>query len=159
MQANAIQDFYPDDFSHCFGCGKLNAAGHRIKTRWEGDETVTHFTPEPEHIALPGFVYGGLVASLIDCHAMATAAGYAVRAAGHAVGEIPSPRYVTAALNVSYLRPTPLGPVIEVRARVREATPRKTVVDVTVAVEGVKTATGEVVAVPMPETMLRKPAE
>ncbi|HEU4366301.1 MAG TPA: PaaI family thioesterase [Candidatus Krumholzibacteria bacterium] len=155
MEDRAIQDFYPDDFSHCYGCGKLNAAGHRIKTRWKGDEAVTHFTPESHDIALPGFVYGGLVASLIDCHAMATASGAAVRASGHAMGEVPSPRFVTAQLNVSYLKPTPLGPELEIRGRVKEAGARKTIVEVTVSAQGVVTAKGEVVAVPMPESMIR----
>lgn len=155
MPDKAIQDYYPDDFSHCFGCGKLNAAGHRIKSRIEGDETVARFTPQPEHIALPGFAYGGLVASLIDCHAMATASGGALRAAGHAVGAVPSPRYVTAQLNVSYLKPTPLGPELEIRARVKEATARKSLIEVTVSAQGVVTARGEVVAVPMPDSMLR----
>jgi len=155
MQTPAIQDFYPDDFSHCFGCGRLNATGHQIKTRFDGDETVTRFAPSSHHVALPGFVYGGLVASLIDCHAMATAAGAALRSGGNEVGAVPSPRYVTAQLNVSYLMPTPLGGELEIRGRVVEATPRKTRVEVTVAADGVVTAKGEVVAVPMPASMLR----
>ncbi|MBT9282958.1 MAG: hypothetical protein KM312_10005 [Hydrogenibacillus schlegelii] len=29
---------------------------------------MTEHNPRPEHLALPGFVYGGLIASLIDCH-------------------------------------------------------------------------------------------
>ncbi len=156
MEKHAIQDFYPDDFSHCYGCGKLNTSGHRIKTRFDGDETVTRFTPAAHQTALPGFVYGGLVASLVDCHAMAAAAGHAVRTAGRAVGEVPSPRYVTAALNVSYLKPTPLGSVLEIRGRVRESTARKTIVDVTVSAGGVVTAKGEAVAVPMPESMMQR---
>lgn len=155
MQNPAIQDFYPEDFSHCYGCGRLNASGHQIKTSFDGDETVTRFEPSAHHIALPGFVYGGLVASLIDCHAMATASGAAVRAAGAAVGEVPSPRFVTAQLNVTYLKPTPLGGELEIRARVTEATARKTRVEVTVSAGGVVTAKGDVVAVPMPQSMLR----
>jgi acyl-coenzyme A thioesterase PaaI-like protein len=153
MKETAIQDFYPDDFSHCYGCGKLNAAGYRIRTLWDGDETLTRFTPQSHHIALPGFVYGGLVAALIDCHAMATASGAALRAGGHAIGEVPSPRYVTAQLNVTYLKPTPLGHELEIRGRVKESTARKTLVEVSVSAAGVVTAKGEVVAVPMPESM------
>jgi acyl-coenzyme A thioesterase PaaI-like protein len=152
----AIQDFYPDDFAHCYGCGKLNASGHRIKTRFDGDETVTRFTPSSHDIAVPGFVYGGLVASLIDCHAMAAASGHALRESGREVGAAPSPRYVTAQLNVSFQRPTPLGPPLEVRARVREATARKTMLDVTLSVEGTVTARGDVVAVPMPDSMVKR---
>lgn len=151
----AVQDHYPDDFAHCYGCGRLNPHGLQLKTRWDGDETVARFAPRPEHIAVPGFVYGGLIASLVDCHAMGTAAAAAERAAGRAIGEGPAPRYVTAMLRVDYLKPTPLGPELEVRARVRERTPRKTVVDVTVTAAGDVTARGEVVAVPMPESMRR----
>src|SRR3712207_9109050 len=78
----ALQDLYPDDFSHCYGCGRLNADGLHVKSEWRDGECVARFRPAPHHIALPGFVYGGLVASLADCHAMATGAGAAMVAAG-----------------------------------------------------------------------------
>jgi acyl-coenzyme A thioesterase PaaI-like protein len=107
-------------------------------------------------MALPGYVYGGLIASLIDCHAMGTAAAAALRAEGREVGAAPSPRFVTAALRVDYLKPTPLGPELEIRARVRERTPRKVVIESTVSAGGVITARGEAVAVPMPPSMARK---
>lgn len=152
---DAVQDFYPDDFAHCYGCGRLNPHGLQLKTRWDGDETVARFVPAPEHMALPGYVYGGLIASLIDCHAMGTAAAATLRADGHAVGAVPSPRFVTAALRVEYLKPTPLGPELEIRARVRERSPRKVVIESTVSADGVITARGEAVAVPMPPTMAR----
>ena len=119
----------------------------------EGDDGVARFTPRPEHIALPGFVYGGLIASLVDCHAIGTAAAAVERAAGREVGEAPAPRFVTGSLRVDYLKPTPLGPEIVLRARAREIGSRKVAVDVSVEVEGVQTARGEVVAVRMPETM------
>jgi acyl-coenzyme A thioesterase PaaI-like protein len=150
---NAVQDYYPDDFAHCYGCGRLNTHGLQLKTRWEGDETVARYTPRPDQIAVPGFVYGGLIASLIDCHAMGTAAAAAERAAGRDIGAAPAPRFVTAALRVDYLKPTPLGPELEIRARVRESSERKVVVAATVSAGGVITARGEVVAVRMPATM------
>lgn len=149
----AIQDHYPDDVAHCYGCGRLNPEGLQLKTRWDDDETVARVTPRPYHTAMPGFVYGGLIASLIDCHAMGTAAAAAERAAGREIGAGPAPRFVTAQLNVTYLKPTPLGPELEVRGRVREATERKAVIDLTVAADGVVTARGEVVAVRIPDTM------
>jgi acyl-coenzyme A thioesterase PaaI-like protein len=149
----AIQDHYPDGFSHCNGCGRLNAQGHRLRSIVEGDEVVARYAPKPHEIAVPGFVYGGLVASLIDCHGIATAAAHALREAGHAVGDGPSPRYVTAALRVDFLRPTPFGPELELRARVSETGRKKIVSAVRLLADGVETARGEVVAVPMPETM------
>jgi acyl-coenzyme A thioesterase PaaI-like protein len=152
----AVQDAYPDDFSHCFGCGRLNPAGHQLKTRLDHDETVSRFSPRPEHMALPGYVYGGLLASLLDCHGMATAAAAALRHEGHQVGDVPSPRYVTAALHVDYLKPTPLGGELEIRARVEEFTPRKVRVQAWVVTGGETTARAAIVAVPLPERM--KPA-
>jgi acyl-coenzyme A thioesterase PaaI-like protein len=153
--AHAIQDFYPDDFAHCYGCGRLNVQGLQLKTRWDGDETVARFLPRPEHVAVPGFVYGGLIASLIDCHAMGTAAAAAERAAGREIGEGPAPRFVTAGLRVDFLAPTPLGPELEIRGRVKEIGDRKTVIEASVSAAGRVTARGEVVAVRMPATMAR----
>ncbi len=158
MPAPAIQDFYPDDFAHCYGCGRLNAHGMQIKSRWDGDgpDVVAHYTPRPDQIGVPGFAYGGLIASLIDCHAMGTAAAASERAAGHAIGDRQAPRYVTASLKVDYLKPTPAGAELEVRARAREIGERKVVVDATVSAGGVVTARGEVVAVRIPDTMTGK---
>lgn len=154
-RAPAVQDFYPDDVAHCYGCGRLNPHGLQLKTRWEGDEAVARFTPRPEHTAMPGFVYGGLIASLVDCHAMGTAAAAAERAHGREIGDGPAPRFVTASLRVDYLAPTPHGPALEVRARAVEVGERKVVVHATVAAGGVVTARGEVVAVRMPAAMAR----
>lgn len=149
----AVQDYYPSDFAHCYGCGRLNEHGLHVKSAWEGDEVVARFQPEPHHVAVPGFVYGGLLASLVDCHAMATAAATAEREAGRAIGEREAPRYVTASLSVDYLNPTPLGPELELRARVRQSKGRSAIVEVTVWAQGTMTVRGEVVAVRIPGTM------
>ena len=154
-EPKAIQDFYPDDFATCYGCGRLNANGLHVRSMWDGDEMVARFTPRPEHMSMPGFVYGGLLASLVDCHAMGTAAAAAERADGREIGEAPAPRFVTASLHVDYLKPTPLGDELELRAHVTLATARKSAVTVTVAVRGTITARGEVVAVRIPATMTR----
>ena len=153
----AVQDYYPEDVAHCFGCGRLNEHGHQIKTYWEGEETVARFTPKPYHIAIPGYVYGGLIASLIDCHSMATAAAATEKTAGRGIGEASAPRFVTAALRVDYLRPTPLGPELEIRARVRDLGDRRVIVEATVSANGMVTARGEVVAVRMPDIMAFRP--
>jgi acyl-coenzyme A thioesterase PaaI-like protein len=152
-EPKAIQDYYPDDFATCYGCGRLNAQGLHVRSIWDGDETVARFTPRPEHMAMPGFVYGGLLASLIDCHAMGTAAAAAERADGREIGEAPAPRFVTASLHVEYLKPTSLGHELELRAHVTIATARKSAVTVTVASRGTITARGEVVAVRIPASM------
>ncbi|UCC49316.1 MAG: PaaI family thioesterase [Gemmatimonadota bacterium] len=154
----AFQDYYPDDVAHCYGCGRLNERGHQLKSYWDGDETVARFTPQLYHTAIPGYVYGGLIASLIDCHGTGTAAAAAARAAGQNLSgdhdpPVEAPRFVTASLRVDYLRPTRLGPELEVRGRLKEMTERKVVVEATLSAEGKVTARGTVVAVRMPEGM------
>jgi acyl-coenzyme A thioesterase PaaI-like protein len=156
MATAAFQDFYPGDAAHCFGCGRLNCEGHHIRTFWDGDETVSRLTPKPCHTAIPGFVYGGLLASLVDCHGTGSAAGAGYRAEGREPGTEPPLRYVTAALKVEYLKPTPLGPELEARGRIVEVKGKKVVVAVRVLAAGVETVRGEVVAVRMPESMMAK---
>lgn len=149
----ALQDLYPDDFAHCYGCGRLNSAGLHVKSTWQGDECIARFRPEPYHIALPGFVYGGLIASLADCHAMATAAGASMRAAGAIPGRDETPRFVTASLHVDFFRPTPLGPELLLRARAAGIGQRKVIVEMSIAAGDTETARARVVAVPAPATM------
>ena len=151
MADAAFQDFYPDDWALCYGCGRLNEHGLHIRSVWDGDETVARFTPRPYHTAIPGYVYGGLIASLIDCHGTGTAAGAGYRAEGREPGSEPPLRYVTASLKVDYLRPTPLGPELEIRGRVREVKGRKVVVEAWLMANGEVCARGEVIAVRLPE--------
>jgi acyl-coenzyme A thioesterase PaaI-like protein len=115
---------------------------------------VATFVPRAHHIAIPGYVYGGLIASLIDCHGTGTAAAAAARAAGQELSRDSPFRFVTASLRVDYLRPTPLGVPLEVRGTVKQLTARKVVVAATVSAEGQVCARGEVVAVRMPEGMM-----
>ncbi|MFH1984536.1 MAG: PaaI family thioesterase [Pseudomonadota bacterium] len=156
MTEKAFQDYYPDDVSHCYGCGRLNPHGLQIKSTWDGDATVCTFRPRPEHTAVPGFVYGGLLASLIDCHATGTAAAAAYREAGRPMDSSPPFRYVTASLQVDFLKPTPIDRQLLVRGTVAEIKGKKTVVAVTVHSGEALCARGTVVAVRMPESMAPK---
>jgi acyl-coenzyme A thioesterase PaaI-like protein len=147
MAEKAFQDYYPDHWAHCYGCGRLNERGLQIKSYWDGEETVCTFTPRPEHTAIPGYVYGGLIASLIDCHSTGTAAAALYRAEGRAMDTEPAVRCVTASLHVDYLRPTPLGAPLHVRGVIKEVKGRKVVVAVTVSANDEACAKGEVVAI------------
>jgi len=148
-----LQDLYPNDFAYCYGCGRLNAHGLHVKSEWRDGKAVARFQPAPYHMALPGFVYGGLIASLADCHAMATAAGAAMAAAGAEPGRDPTPRFVTASLHVDFLRPTPLGPELTLRGRAVEVGERKVVVEMSVFADDLECARARVVAVRAPATM------
>jgi len=156
LNQKAFQEYYPDELSHCYGCGRLNEDGLQLKSYWDGEDTVAIFHPRPYHMAIPGFVYGGLIASLIDCHGTGTAAAAAYREEGREMGTKPPLRFVTASLHVEFLRPTPLGMPLEVRGSVVEIKGRKVVVSATVSVDGKICAKGQVVAVKMPEYMIPK---
>lgn len=148
----AFQDFYPDDYSHCYGCGRLNEHGMHIKSYWDGDESVCRFNPASYYTGgFPGNIYGGLIASLIDCHCAGTAAAARLREDGMDIGERPLSRYVTASIKIDYLKPTPAGIELEVRAKVVEISARKIIVSAIVKSDGIVTAKGEAVMVRLPE--------
>ena len=151
----AFQDYYPDDVAHCYGCGKLNEHGHQIKTFWEGEETVTRYTPKEYHTAIPGYVYGGLIASLIDCHGTGSAAAAIYKHENREMDSDPPLRFVTASLKVSYRKPTPLGPELILRGKIKEVKGKKVVVEIDLLAGEELCAQGEVIAVKMPENLVK----
>jgi acyl-coenzyme A thioesterase PaaI-like protein len=154
MTPKAFQDYYPDHLSYCYGCGRLNEHGLQIKSYWDGEEAVCSFTPKPYHLAVPGYVYGGLIASLIDCHSTGAAAAAAYRAEGRAMDTKPPLRFLTGSLHVDYVRPTPIEGPLELRSQIKEIKGRKVVVVTTLSVRGEVCARGEVIAIQVPEHML-----
>jgi acyl-coenzyme A thioesterase PaaI-like protein len=156
MSKKAFQDFYPDSLAHCYGCGRLNEHGHQIKSYWDGEESVCHFLPNLHHIAIPGYVYGGLLASLIDCHGTGTASAAAYRAEGRNMESEPSLRFLTASLHVDYHKPTPLGIEVEVRARVKEIKGKKVLIEEWITAGGLITVRGEVLAVQVPDALIKE---
>ncbi|MFH1487596.1 MAG: PaaI family thioesterase [Pseudomonadota bacterium] len=147
MTLKAIQDFYADDIAVCYGCGRNNPHGHHIRTIWDGREGIFRFTPQPFHTAFPGVVYGGLIASLIDCHSIGTAVAAAYEAESRKPDTEPEITYVTGNLNVSFLKPTPMGVELLLRAKVKEMGERKTVLTCSLYANDEECARGEVVAV------------
>jgi acyl-coenzyme A thioesterase PaaI-like protein len=154
MTKKAFQDYYPDDLSHCYGCGHLNEHGLKIKSYWDGDESVCVYEPKTHYMAIPGYAYGGLIASLIDCHSTGTAAAAKYREENREMDTLPPLRFLTASLHVDYLLPTPLGTPIEIRGKVKEIKGRKVVVESTLSAGGNICARGEVVAIQVPEHMM-----
>lgn len=151
MVERAFQDYYAENSSHCYGCGRLNQDGLHIKSYWDGDQTTCTFQPRAYHTGMPGFAYGGLIASVIDCHSTGSAMAAALRAEGRALDSQPPARFVTAALHVDYLRPTPVAGPFELRSTIQQVTPRKVVLSTELRVGGELCARGEVVAVRLPD--------
>ena len=137
-EGRALQDVMK---VHCFGCGSLNDKGLQIKSHVEGEEVVCRWQPPPHHIGHPGIVYGGTIASIIDCHSMWTASAQS--------GQLESggPTVVTARLAVNYLKPAKIDLPLELRARVTDKSERRFNVACRVLQDGVEVANAEVVAV------------
>ena len=152
MNEKYVQDYYPDEFAHCYGCGRLNEHGLKIKSYWEGEESVCQYEPQPFHTGgYPGFAYGGFLASLIDCHSSGTASAADLRERGFSLGHASPRRFVTASLKVDFIKPTPMGKVLELRSRATEIKGRKVSVSTELSVEGEICARGAAVMVRLPE--------
>ena len=148
----AFQDYYSDDFAHCYGCGRLNEHGLKVESYWDGEESICHFKPKLYHTGgFPGNVYGGIIASLIDCHGAGTASAATYRHQGKELGTQEPIRFVTASLHVDYLSPAPIDATLELRGKVKEIKGRKVIVAVTLSVQENVCAIGEVVMVQLPD--------
>lgn len=142
----AIQDKMPGN--NCYGCGPDNTKGMQIKSYWEGEVSVCRYSPRPEQCAGPlQYVYGGTIASLIDCHSVCTAASNYYRKEGRDTGAAPEIWCVTGRLTVNYLEPTPIDQEIELRATIEVCAEKKTTVKCRLYSGGVQTAEGDVIAI------------
>lgn len=149
---DAFQDYYANDFAHCYGCGRLNEKGLHIKSYWDGNESVCRIVPEKYYTGgMKNILYGGLIASLIDCHGAATAAAAKARQEKIQMKPGAMPRFVTASLKVDYLAPTPVGSELELRGVAKEIKGRKITVGVTLSAENKICATGELIMIQVRE--------
>jgi len=116
----SLQERYFPDLP-CFGCGPANEKGLRLRSYPREDgRVIASFTPWPEHDNGLGYLNGGIIATVLDCHSAA-----AVTHEAFARGWPPLPGadlpYVTANLEVSYLRPAPLTETVGLVAEVVDA--------------------------------------
>lgn len=147
MFEKAIQDYYPAESAICYGCGRNNPHGLHIKTFWDGSIGLCHFTPRPEHTAYPGIVYGGILASIIDCHCIGTAIAAMYQAQGLDPETDDSITCVTGNLNVTYRKPTPTDTSLVLKASIKELGERKAIVVCSLYAEEVEAVSAELVAV------------
>ena len=148
---NAIQDSIPDN--HCYGCGADNPLGMQIKSHWDGEVSRCTYVPRPEQCAGPTqYLYGGTIASLIDCHSVGTSMAAFYERDGRKVGDGEQIWCVTGRLTVNYLKPTPIDRPVDLVATVEEIGEKKAVVKCTMYSDGVATAEGEVIAIMVPDS-------
>jgi acyl-coenzyme A thioesterase PaaI-like protein len=137
--SDSLQDRYGPD-SICFGCGPANAKGLRIKSFPAADDPETivcDWTPEKHHEAFDGFLSGGIIGTLLDCHCNWTAAYRLMRQNG---ADRP-PFAVTAEYHIKMRKPTPADAPVHLRARVVEASADRATVEGTLTAGGTVTAT------------------
>ncbi|TAL39337.1 MAG: PaaI family thioesterase [Spirochaetes bacterium] len=149
MNTTPLQDRLPKDSGGriCFGCGADNHRGLRIKSHMEGDECVCRFTPEEHHAAFPNILNGGIIATIMDCHAIWTSVGARHRTLGYDDTGESRTMFVTKKMTVEFLKPTPMGTELEVRARVVETRGKSSRVIVELRAKDGITARAEVTAV------------
>ncbi|MFX1524237.1 MAG: PaaI family thioesterase [Promethearchaeota archaeon] len=123
MDSKAFQDQWPDIGAMCWGCGRKNEHGLKIKSYWDGDEAICTWEPKDYHLAFPGILNGGIIATIIDCHCLNTANAAYVKEKGLKMEEVVG-GFITGMLNVKLIRPTPVK-TVNLRAKIDEMGEKK----------------------------------
>jgi hypothetical protein len=133
----------------CFGCGSRNPHGLHVKSTWDEDgiHVVAQHLPDAKYCGWPDLVYGGLIAMLVDCHSNWTAMAYHYRNDGREADSLPRIDCVTGSLGIKFIKPTPMGVPLTLRARVEGEVGRKSRVICEVYAGDVLTAVGDSVFV------------
>lgn len=100
----------------CFGCGPANPHGLQLQSHPDGPGVIAEWSPHEMHSNGTGFLCGGVIGTLLDCHAMAAVAWWMHEQLGgwpddpsrHPEG---GPFYLTSGYEVRFRRPTPLTQV------------------------------------------------
>jgi hypothetical protein len=156
--AIAIEDACLPDGT-CFGCGPVNLVGVRLKCHWsdDGQHVVARVEPDARFTSgFEGVMYGGAVASLIDCHSNWTALAFRYRAEGREPGTEPLIVSATGTLWVRYLRPTPLDRPVDLRAWVEGEPGGKTRVLCEVSADSAVTAHGDSVFIDVDPALVER---
>ena len=133
----------------CYGCGGSNPHGLHIKSYWheDGVHVLAEHVPDAKYCGWPDLVYGGLIAMLVDCHSNWTAMAYHYRAENREPGSLPRIDCVTGNLGIKFIKPTPMGVPLTLKARVEGEVGRKSRVICEVFAGEVLTAVGDSVFV------------
>ncbi len=142
-----FQDHMPGNV--CFGCGVANPDGLQIKSAWEGEVSVCHYAPREEHHGFPGLLCGGVLATLIDCHAMCTSLAILCREADRPLEEITNFGAITGDLSIRYQAPTPTAGDLKLTAELISREGRKLRLRCASHVGDVQTASAEVTIIEM----------
>lgn len=137
---------FPEEGTHCFGCGRNNPLGLQIKTFCEGDECLCKFIARPHHIAYSEIGCGGIISTILDCHSINTAMYAAYKAENREVGSKPDMIYATKSMTVNFLKPAPIKEEWVFIARILELSIKRITVECKVYADEVEFANGTVIA-------------
>jgi acyl-coenzyme A thioesterase PaaI-like protein len=150
----AFQDDVFFKGNQCVGCGNENPHGLKIKSYWDGNESICTWKPEDFHTAgWPNVLYGGIISGIIDCHCMCTIIAEYYKNKSTEEKESPKHMFATGSIKVDFLKPTPVNKPIQLRAIIKEMHEKKAVVSCSLYSEGEECARGEVLGVRVPANL------
>ena len=144
----ALQDLWP--LNTCFGCGPLNRDGMHLKSYWSADRqyvSATYTAEAKYNTGFPGVMFGGTVASLIDCQSIWTAIAFAHKAENRQIDATSGIVYVTKQITVKYIRGTPLEEPVYLKSWIEGDIGKEMTVLCELGTRDKLTATGKTVAV------------
>lgn len=151
MTRIAFQDLYAEPYTHCYGCGRDNPHGHQLKSYWDVPfvQTIAHICPASHYTGgVPDHLYGGLIASLLDCHGTASAAAFKSHAAGIAFDSSEALiRFVTGSLNIQFIRPVPVNTELVLTGRLLKIEGRKIQIVLSLSANQIECAKAEMLAI------------
>jgi acyl-coenzyme A thioesterase PaaI-like protein len=153
----AIQDTYGERFRNCWGCGIDNEKGLHLKSYplKDGNGCICRFTPDSMYSGgVPENLFGGMIATLFDCHGTASAAFFAHKNKGLELTEdTVIGRFVTARLEIDFRKPLPMNEEIKVISHLEEIGKRKVIVRMEMEAAGLMRAEARMVAVAIRDDM------
>lgn len=153
----AIQDTYGERFQYCWGCGPKNDQGLHLKSypSKDGKTCTCKIIPDEKYTGgVPANLFGGMIATIFDCHGTASAAYFAHKSKGLDLkDDTIIGRFITARLEVDFKKPVPMDEEITVTSYLSELTERKAIVTMTMEVAGEVRAKAKMVAVAVKDNM------
>jgi acyl-coenzyme A thioesterase PaaI-like protein len=104
-------DLDTTNYDMCFGCGKSNPFGLKLKFKWDGKTASAEFTPGENLQGWSGVLHGGITACVLD-----EAMGWAALFAGT--------YNVTAKMQVRYRQVVPIGKTYRISCTITNKTKR-----------------------------------
>lgn len=157
MEKISIQSTYGERFQYCWGCGPKNEEGLHLKSYPSGGGETCIATVVPDDMytgGVPHNLFGGMIATLFDCHGTASAAWFAHRKKGLELrSDTVIGRFITAHLEVDFKKPVPMGEEIKLTSRAEEISERKVIVAMEMEAAGEVRAAAQMVAVAVKDTM------